>query len=180
MHMHDLLPANTLLYIDDIKPRQERTKDETKKIISIGFALQPFTREMADLMGVRDRLFGRDGKPLDDVMSIALALKHVPLYTLQWRMSEDAPVGLDLADVKISPVLHVRRDKEGPVYAASFSASVLYPAADDLLTILHAYTESRYVTLEVSNAGLPLTEGETVDAEVIKPGDVLRPGVVAE
>lgn len=175
--MMDLLPANTLLYIDDLQPRQEKTKDETKKIIVIRFSLQPFTVDMADLMGVRDRLFAADGKPLDDMLSASIALKNVQTYRMCWRMSEDAPASIDLEDVKVSSTLNVRRDKEGPVLAASFSASVLYPAADDLLRILHAYSESRYVTFEARQAQLPI---EAVEGEVIKPGDPLRPGVEAE
>ena len=48
----------------------------------------------------------------------------------------------------------------------------------DLLKILHAYTENRYVSFD-AQPSLPLERGD-VEGDAIKRGDELRPGIHAE
>jgi hypothetical protein len=118
------------------------------RVVVLTFMLQPFTAEMANDLNVKARLFGvTDGLPLNDIVSTALKVA-VPQQRVELYEAPDMPkASVILPDVDVSPVINVRADKEGPVYAATFNVSFAYPSAKDLLWLFQRVTDQAFVTM---------------------------------
>lgn len=115
-------------------------------VLKIGLGLQPFTLEMADDLGVRARLFAvNTGRPHDNVLGEKLAL-GLGLQRIGVALAEDqTDDSLVLSDCIIG-ALTVRKDKEGPIYAASFQVEATLPDARDFLFLAERYTHQVFVT----------------------------------
>lgn len=119
------------------------------RVVVLTFMLQPFTSDMANDLNVKGRLFSiGDGTPLGDIVSTALKVA-VPTQRVSLFEAPDMPkASVELAEVDVSPVINVRADKEGPVYAATFNVSFAYPSAKDLLWLFQRVTDQAFVTME--------------------------------
>lgn len=134
------------------------------RVVVLTFMLQPFTDEMANDLNVKARLFSLgDGQPLKDVLSTKLAIA-VPQQRMELFEAPDDEMkpSVVLDEVDISPVINVRADKEGPVYAAMFTATFAYPTGKDLLWLFHRVTMQTFVTME-STGQQSLIDGEELE-----------------
>lgn len=149
------------LYLAKIYPGVEITDQEERRILVLEWLIQPFNAEMAMELGIMGQLFTRAGAaPIDDLLNITMAIK-VPLQQVEFRMAPDQPdASVILRAVEIEPSLKVRRDKEGPVYAATLVMSVRYPAPDDLLFLMNGYRRQHFLTC-TKEQGDMLEQAET-------------------
>jgi len=133
---------------------------DIEKVLKIGFGIQPFTIEMADDLGVKARLFAPNtGKPHDNVIGETLAL-GLRMQRVSISLAEDqSQPSVVLTEGIVGP-LAVRKDKEGPVYAASFQVTATLPEARDLLFLAERYTDQVFVTLDEQEGSLPLDGGD--------------------
>jgi hypothetical protein len=150
---------NTPLYLRDVTFGTEKIDDTTKKIVTCVFMVQPFTRELAATVEMQNRLFGvSDGEPLPDVLRAELA-GPAGLMQMQFRMAPDqSRTSLVVRNVKIG-TFKVRKDKEGPVYAAEFKASFFYPDPKELMFLANGVNEQHFVTFEAEQGDM-LTDGK--------------------
>lgn len=160
--------TRTAIRVDSFGLGTKRKKDgDAEIVLKVGFSIQPFTIEMADDLGIKTRLFAANtGKPHDNILGEKLAL-GLGLQRIGIALAEDqTDDSLVLTEGQIGP-LTVRKDKEGPVYAASFQATCTLPEARDFLFLAERYTQQVFVTFEQQEGGLPLDgDGEdTTDAE---------------
>lgn len=119
------------------------------RVVELAFLLQPFSPEMANDLNVKGRLFSvTDGQPLPDIVSTALRV-IMPRQKVAIFEAPDMPAAsVELPDVDIAPIISVRADREGPVYAALFKVQFTYPSAKDLLWLFQRVTDQVFVTLE--------------------------------
>jgi hypothetical protein len=135
-------------------------------VLKIGFGIQPFTIELADeLEGVKSRLFAPNtGKPHDNVLGEKLALA-LRLQQIEVALAaEGGAQSLVLTDCHIGP-LTVRKDKEGPVYAASFTVTATLPEARDFLFLAERYTYQVFATFHDQQGDLLPAEPEEPEGE---------------
>lgn len=154
-----MFKADTPMYLRGISPGVEVVDQETRKTLTLSFLLQPFTREHADDLGVGAELFeGSTGNPNDLVAEAKLRISP-PDQRMAFRMAPDAPAcTLVINDVEVLKVIKVRADKEGPVLSGHLNVKLRYPSGADLLAIMSAYTEQRWVTFVPQQNALPLDE----------------------
>lgn len=141
-----------------------KTKDGESSVLKLTLTIQPFTIEMADELGVKSRLFAPNtGQPHGNVLSEKLALG----LNLQ---QIDVAIGVDqqqpsvtLMDCQIGPATF-RKDKEGPVFAASFPITAPLPAERDLLFLTERYTQQIFVTFTEQQGSL-LDQSDAGDAD---------------
>jgi hypothetical protein len=149
-----MLKPKTAAYLEDVTFRSEAIGDETKKLVVCSFQLQPFTSEQAETLGVMQELFSvSDGEPKRVIESITLHLDE-PLQRLSFARAPDVAPSLVISDVKVSPHLKVRRDKEGPVLAALLKVSFYYPTGAELLFIANGVNEQHFLTFEPQQGDL--------------------------
>lgn len=162
-----MLKPDTPMYLRDVTFGTEKLSDETKKIVTCIFMLQPFTREQAEDLNVHSELFEiSTGEPKAVVESVTLHLS-VPLQRMSFAKAPELKrKSLTVDNVAIGGHLKIRRDKEGPVYAATLSASFYYPSGDELLYIANGVNEQHFMTF-ASQQGDMLTEAS--DEEAQKP-----------
>jgi hypothetical protein len=133
---------------------KKKNGGEIEKVLKIGFGIQPFTIEMADDLGVKSRLFAPNtGKPHDNVLGETLAL-GLRMQRISISLAEDQSQPSVVLTEGIVGALTVRKDKEGPVYAASFQVSTTLPEARDLLFLAERYTDQVFVTFEAQEGSL--------------------------
>lgn len=153
-----LLRENVALYLKGVYPTTETVDQETKKRVVLEFFIQPFTQELAQSLDVAGNLFTRsNGDPIDDIVACELAIA-VPLQQMTMRMAPDSPGGRTFSDVRVAKTIKVRRDKEGPILAATIKVDFAYPAPDDLLYLFNGYLDQHYVTFETQQGSLGLSE----------------------
>jgi len=165
-----MFKPNTALYMRDLTFKTETIDSETRKIVVIAFMSQPFQKDMANELNIGRHLFSLEtGDPLDDIISVDLAIA-TPLQTMTLKMAPDQPSArIIIPDVQISKKITVRRDKEGPVLAATFTASFRYPDGDTLLYLANGVNNQHFVTFEQQQAEMFPEGGK-------QPGDGQRVG----
>lgn len=138
---------DTAMYLQKVYPAVETVDQEERRIMVLEFMVQPFTIEMATELGIQRHLFAKgDSTPMDDVTNITVKIA-MSLQQLEFRPAPDVEkASVILRAVEVEPSLKVRRDKEGPVFAATLICSVRYPAADELLYVLNGYRRQHYLT----------------------------------
>jgi hypothetical protein len=156
-----MFQPDTALYLKKIKTGVETLDQETRKLLILEFEAQPFTREMADELGITFELFeGSTGNPNDLLVDAKLKI-NVPLQRMSFKMAPDATGGrVVIPDVSIKNTIKVRSDKEGPVLAARITATLRYPTADDLLYIMNGVCEQHWITFEEQQASLPMGDSD--------------------
>ena len=119
------------------------------RVVVLTFMLQPFTPEMANDLNVKARLFSlSSGEPLQDIQDIGLKIA-VPQQKMSLFEAPDvARASVVVDSVDVSPIIRVRADKEGPIYAATFNVSFDYPTAKELLWLFHRVTDQAFATFE--------------------------------
>jgi len=136
----------------------EKRDGETRKIVGCKWRVDPFTPEMADDLSIRDRLFNVHDEPVDDVVAITLAI-HEGLQRLTLRMAPDQTrPSLEIPDVQVDGTIKVVRDKENPIYSATFRTFFDYPEASTLLVLCHGVNELHYATFQDEQLDLPTAE----------------------
>jgi hypothetical protein len=143
-----MFATNTPARLVGVAGQQVREKDERRRVIVLAFQLQPFTVAMADDLNIKGRLFSSlDGEPLKDVISTKLAI-GVPKQRVEIRLAPDQEVpSVELYAAVIKPAITIRKDREGPVYSATFYVVSDYPSGDNLLLLMQRVTEQFFVTL---------------------------------
>jgi hypothetical protein len=155
---------DTPLQLKGIYPRLETVDGETRKRVALEFFVQPFRQEMAKDLDVAGNLFTRtDGEPIDDILKIELAI-HVPLQRMTLRSTSDSAASMFVDNVRVDDVIKVRRDKEGPVLAATLGVDFPYPTPQDLLYLFKAYTNQLFATFEPMQGDM-LTQAEETEQE---------------
>lgn len=141
-----MFKPNTPLYLKDVVFTTEVGKDLTRKVVSCVFMVQPFTRELAASVDMQNRLFSiTDGEPLPDIIQATLAAP-AGLKQMAFKMAPDqGRESMTARAVRIGP-FKIRKDKEGPVYACSFTASFYYPEPNDLMFLANGVNEQHFVT----------------------------------
>lgn len=142
-----MFEARTPLYLRDVTFKIEEGKEESRKVVVCSFMVQPFTAAMAENLGIKSRLFNASTGEPDPVVKALEAAIAVPEQRIEFAMAPDA--GRDavtLPNCRISKTIRIMRDKEGPVFRATFSASSAYPAAKDLLFLAHHINDQHYMT----------------------------------
>lgn len=148
------------LYLRDIRPGVETVDDETRKTLTLDFMAQPFTREMADDLGLGTDLFeNSSGEPNDLIIDCKMKIAVAP-QRMAVRTAPDAPGAHVFDDVEVDNTIKVRADKEGPILSARLKVKMRYPAPDELLFIFSAYTEQLFVTFEQQQTVLPLENAD--------------------
>lgn len=143
---------HTPAYFRTMTFKSERDNGESSKIIVCSFDVQPFTNEMANELDadIRAELFSLStGEIKPKLKAVDFAL-DIPLCAVEFRMiGEDTmKPSLLLRNVKIEPILAVRRDKEAPVFNASFRLNAQYPSAKELLWLADNITNQLFLTFE--------------------------------
>lgn len=151
-----MFKPNQPLYLRDIRPGVETVDNEARKTITLDFLAQPFTRGMADDLGVGADLFeNASGNPNDLIVDCKLRIA-VPTQRMSIRTAPYAPATHIFDDVEVANTIKVRADKEGPILAARLKVTLRYPSPDELLFIMSAYTEQLFLTFEQQQTVLPL------------------------
>jgi hypothetical protein len=139
-----------------------------QRAVVLTFMAQPFTAEMANDLNVKARLFNiSTGEPIPEMaaakLKISLAPQRMRLYMAP---DEEMPVSVEVEAVTVSPTIDVRADREGPVYAGTFSVVFPYPVAKDLLWLFHQVTAQVFATFEAEQGALPVVgEDRLVEKE---------------
>lgn len=155
-----MFAPRTPLYLQSIAPGVETVDNETRKILTLEFMAQPFTRELANELGVATDVFeGNSGNPNDILITAKLAIA-MPQQRMSIAMAPDAAPSIVIERVDIGQSVTIRKDKEGPVLAARFDVTCRYPSGDDLLTIMSNYRECLWLTFETEQGSLGLDEPE--------------------
>jgi hypothetical protein len=131
------------------------------RAVVLTFMAQPFTPEMAEDLNVKGRLFNvSSGEPIPEIatckLKIALPPQRMRLYVAP---DEELKPSVEVEAVAVSPTIDVRADKEGPVYAGTFSVVFPFPIPSDLLWLFHRVTEQVFATFEAEQNALPI-QGE--------------------
>lgn len=135
---------------------KKKAGGDTEIVLKIVLGIQSFTIEMADDLGVKGRLFAPNtGKPHDDVLNSGLSL-GLKMQRIGVALAEDQTEDSLVLTECIIGALSVRKDKEGPVYAASFPVTASLPAGRDLLFLAERYTHQVFLTFEEQEGSLPL------------------------
>lgn len=133
-----LLP-NTPIYLKDVVFTTETVDQELKRICRLKVRIAPFTAELAETLGgdVRRHLFGRnDAVAVEEVAEIKFRVP-VPLQEMRLRFAVDSTRdAIVIPDVRVDPIVRVRKDKETPTFEGNFSVDFCYPTAPDLLTLV--------------------------------------------
>lgn len=149
-----MFKPGTALQLKGIYPKLETVDGETRKRVALEFFVQPFTAEMAKDLDIMGNLYARsDGQPIDDVLKIELAIV-VPLQKMTLASTADSEARMLVENVRVDSAIKVRRDKEGPVLAATFGVDFPYPTPDDLLYLFNNYTNQLSVTFEPQQGSL--------------------------
>lgn len=141
--------ANTPMRLQDVTFKTRKMDGEDRRIVALTLFIQPFTPEMADALNVKRRLFSvNDAEPLPDVLGCELAIAQ-DYQRMQVRMAPDQTVAsIEIPNVEIGPALKVRKDKEGPIFAAVLRAEMAYPSPNDLMFLASRVNEQDYFTFE--------------------------------
>lgn len=135
-----MLKPNTPLYLKDVTFTTETKDGEVRRVVNASFRIAPFTAELAETLGagVRERLFRRgNAEPVDEIAEIKFNLAE-PLQTLKLKGAADVENDtLVIADVKVKPIIRVKRDKETPTFEGNIDVNFVYPAANDLLFLVN-------------------------------------------
>lgn len=152
------------LYLRDIQPGVETVDQETRKTLTLDLMAQPFTRSMADDLGIGAELFEMStGEPNSLIVDAKLRIT-VPLQRVTFKTAIDSGVEHVFDDVEIDSSIKVRADKEGPILSARLKATLRYPSPDELLFIMSAYTEQLFVTFTSQQQDLLPGLGDAEDA----------------
>jgi hypothetical protein len=166
-----ILKQKCPMYLRDVTFKTETVDGETRRIVALSFRLEPFTREMANSLGIGYHLFSSDsGEPHGDFIAGTYGIA-VPLQEIDIAAAPDAPVTLTLRDVKVSGSIAVRKDKENPVLSANLAISFAYPEAKELLFLAMNVNNQLFCTFENQQMGLGLDAPKE---------PALRPGVQGE
>jgi hypothetical protein len=151
----------TPLYLRDVTFRVKDVNGENKKVVDCQFMIQPFKPEMAEELGLRSRLFNMStGEPDPTIQSAELRI-NVPLQMLSIAMAPDSGEDrLALRHVRVSSTIRVRRDKEGPVYAATFRVDFDYPTPNELLYLAHGINDQHFCTFATEQDSMLDDEGD--------------------
>lgn len=144
------------IYLSDLSIRAAPKKQkgaEDSKILVAACVVQPFTSEIAEALvpSCKSKLFGRDGNPAEDMKRVTLSM-HAPYYFAGhfFRVADNVRPQVKVEDVKLEPTLEVRRDKETPVFAATFRLDFPFPAEDDardLMWLARAVNSQLWISL---------------------------------
>jgi hypothetical protein len=162
------------MYLADLRFATERvTEDEdqtSRRVVVPVFRIEPFTRDVAAKLvpGALSKLFEvGSGNPTDDLQKIELGL-HAPLVTLELRQAGDTVPSVEVTDVRLTPRIVVRRDKETPTYSALLKLNFQYPSAKDLLFLAHALNTQLLVTLVEQQIEMDLQPDEADEQEPVE------------
>lgn len=172
-----MFAAKTPLYLRDVTFKTKDVDGENKKVVVLTFMCQPFKPEMAAELDIKSRLFNASTGEPDPVMKSAECAISLPTQRVTFHAAPDSPnKRLEIEHARVSPTIKVRKDKEGPVYAATFSIDFDYPTPDGLLFLAHGINDQHFVTFETEQGDM--LEGAE-DLEERNAGPELRPGVKA-
>lgn len=161
-----MFEPRTPLYLRDVTFKIEEGKEETRKVVVCSFMVQPFTPAMAEKLGIRSRLFNASTGEPDPVVKSLEAAIAVPDQRIEFAMAPDAGrEAVSLPNCRISKTIRIARDKEGPVFRATFTASSPYPAAKDLLFLAHHINDQHYITFTADG------QGDLIDSTADGEGD---------
>ena len=154
---------NTIaMRLNDVRPKTESPDGETRKIVELELFLQPFTAQMAADLDIKSHLYARsDGGPYDDVLRVELGIS-VPLQRMKIASAPDVEPRFVIENVQVGKSIKIRRDKEGPVLAATLAVNFPYPVPEQLLFLFNAYTDQIWVTFEAQQR--TLVDSEQKDA----------------
>lgn len=175
-----MLKPNTPIYLKDVTFTTETKDGETRRVVNLALRIAPFTAELAETLGagVRERLFRRgNAEPVDEIAEIKFNLTE-PLQSLKLKGAVDVEADtVVLNDVKVKPIIRVKRDKETPTFEANIDVNFLYPTADDLL-FLATSVNNQLVSNWSDQQGDMLDEAE--EEQEAKPRRRGRPAAAAE
>lgn len=133
-----LLP-NTPVYLKDVVFTSETVDSELKRICRLKLRIAPFTAELAESLGadVRRHLFGRnDATAMEEIAEVKFRVPQ-SLQEMRLRFAVDASRdAIVIPDVRVDPLVRVRKDKETPTFEGNFSVDFCYPTAPDLLSLV--------------------------------------------
>lgn len=134
-----MLKPNTPIYLKDVTFTSETVDQETRRVCRLSFRIAPFGAELAQTLGdeVRRHLFKTtDGGAVDNIKEVKFTLTQ-QLQEMRLKFAADATRdAIVIADVRVSPELRVRKDKETPTFEANFMVDFSYPTAPDLLSLV--------------------------------------------
>lgn len=118
------------------------------KIVVMTLLVQPFTADLAEELGLKRHLFALNtGEPLENVISTQLKIAP-SLQKVGIAMAPDTRDSVTIRDVTVHNSVAIRRDKEGPIFAATFRLSFELPDADTIQWLAREYTEMAYFVFE--------------------------------
>lgn len=134
--------------IEDLHFGVQKGEDSITKRVVMTLLVQPFTAELAEELGLKRHLFALNtGEPLENVISTKLRIAP-SLQKMGIALAPDTRDSVVLRNVAIDTAVAVRKDKEGPVYAATFKLSFDLPDAKTILWLAGEYTEMAYFAFE--------------------------------
>lgn len=153
------------MYLRSVTFKARKKKDDDGKMVVASLMMQPFDSKLAEALapGVRSKLFGRDGQPVEDVLEMKVGV-HSELLLVEFRSAPDLKrPTIRLDTVELSRRMTVRRDKETPQYAATVQFNFSYPDADDLLALVQNINSQFFVSLEEQAPQLREEDEEATD-----------------
>lgn len=134
--------------IEDLHFGVLKEDDAIIKRVVMTLLVQPFTGDRAEELGLKRHLFALNtGEPLENVISTKLRIAP-SIQKMAISMAPDAPDSVTIRDVSVDTAVSVRKDKEGPVYSATFKLSFDLPDAKTILWLAGEYTEMAYFVFE--------------------------------
>ena len=145
------------IYLKNITFKMEKVRNDEVRVAVCSLFIQPLTYDIAKLMGVESELYMGPNKPVDIIRKVELSLgqgKRTHAFKLHATVDGSTAPSFSTDDAFLSPSVKVRRDKEAPIFAATFEVNFTYPPAKDLLMLANGLNQQYWVNLEPTNPGL--------------------------
>src|SRR5574341_425932 len=186
-----MLTKRTPCQLKSILIKDEKDEDgDVRTVVKLRFAIAPFTKEQADELNVKSRLFDAStGEPHANVIDGKVAIESEGIQTVTfYRTPDDAlPKGLVLRNVVVDKALKYRREKTPTLSAVLTLVTDGLPEPKALFYLIEGHGRSHYLAFESEQADL-LEDEEQARARTPalrhpkgkKAKDELRPGVTEE
>ena len=158
------------MYLKTLKGRDDTREDGTKRrVLVLGWQLEPFTAKHANALGVKSHLFNSKGDPHAHVHRIELDITTEGPQRIRLSRAPDTktpiaemPTGLELHNVAVEPVINVRKEGETPSYSAKLTLVTdgLPLDVKDYLYLFQGQTAQHFLTFEVEQGDLLEREAE--------------------
>jgi hypothetical protein len=148
------------VYLRDVSFRKEKNSDNALvRVCVLKTMIQPFTPELAQLLGVRGDLYTGSSRNRHIKSAIFdLGLGKLPFKVSLYAAPDLETPSLEMGTANLGPTLPVRVDTEGPIFSASLDLQFSYPDPKDLLMLVNSIGDQWWISTKLLQTELKEVE----------------------